>query len=341
MGSLGDLLYGSLLVLLLVPSLVNAIATHIALRDIVRLLQNNIKFLQRAPKSSPQTDLPYFMPAAVGGEYSETSQWIGPPYKHYNSYILRYRDKTNIRKDVAETLAGTSPAEEAEAPVAQNPTPRNHKSGFGNADLNPPAVFHADEGRRDPNQEMPQACTKKGKKAEDVSSDSSREPFSSEEGSVNLERSTSKSGKHNSKASKSKKKICKSRESKAKAKAKANGGGKRRDLNPVPGDGETQDKTVQEEPPLEAPAPDQDSDPAQEVPPAAQEDADRFAAGALVAIEENAIQDQGKDGGGRDHRNHRKRGKGRNRKDRRNRKNRKNCKGSLDEHVDDVLDSLL
>ncbi|KAL8860281.1 MAG: hypothetical protein Q9178_003252 [Gyalolechia marmorata] len=151
------------------------------------------------------------MPSAVGGEYSETSQWIGPPHKHYNSYILRYRDKTNIRKDVAETLAGSSPAEEAEAPVAQNPAPRNHNSAFGNADSNPPAVFHADEGWRDPNHEMPQACTKEGKKAEDVGSDSSREPFSSEEGSVHLEGMTPKSGKHKSKESKRKKKLRKSR----------------------------------------------------------------------------------------------------------------------------------
>ncbi|KAL8860282.1 MAG: hypothetical protein Q9178_003253 [Gyalolechia marmorata] len=115
------------------------------------------------------------------------------------------------------------------------------------------------------------------------------------------------------------------RESKAKVEAKANGGGKRRDLNPVPGDGDPQDKTVQEEPPLEAPAPDQDSDPAQEVPPAAQEDADHLAAGALVAIEENAVENQGKDRSGKDHRNNRKRGKGR------NRKNRKTRKRSLDE----------
>ena len=78
-GSLGDLLYGSLLVLLLLSSLVNAIVMHIALRDIVRLLQDNIQLLQRAPKASPQTDLPHFMPSAVGGEYSETSQWTGPP----------------------------------------------------------------------------------------------------------------------------------------------------------------------------------------------------------------------------------------------------------------------
>ncbi|KAL8917903.1 MAG: hypothetical protein Q9172_005634, partial [Xanthocarpia lactea] len=117
-----------------------------------------------------------------------------------------------------------------------------------------------------------------------------------------------------------------------------NGGSKRRDLNPVPRDGETQDKTVQEEPPLEAPAPDQDSDAAQEAPPAAQEDADRLAAGALVAIEQNAVQDQGKDGGGRDHRDHRKRGKGRKRKDRRNRRN---GNEALMNKVDDVSDSLL
>ena len=128
------------------------------------------------------------------------------------------------------------------------------------------------------------------------------------------------------------------RKSKAKAKVKASAGGKRRDVNPAPGDRERQDKNEQGEPPIEAPAPNQDSGPAQEVPPAAQEDADRLAAGALVAVEQNAVQDQGNDGGGRDHRNHRKRGKGRNRKDRRSRKvhrNRKNGRLSPDEQGDE------
>ncbi|KAL8770657.1 MAG: hypothetical protein Q9209_003725 [Squamulea sp. 1 TL-2023] len=125
-GSPENLLYWSILVLLLLFYRMKVIAIYEALGDIVRLLQDNAQLLQDATKSPPQTELPHFMPPAEGGEYTETSQWTGPAYKHFNYYVLQYRGKNNTKENqlTSPVVKVEAPIKAAKTPFRQNSSPR-------------------------------------------------------------------------------------------------------------------------------------------------------------------------------------------------------------------------
>ncbi|KAL8781965.1 MAG: hypothetical protein Q9213_005773 [Squamulea squamosa] len=110
----------------------------------VRLLQDSAQLLQGAMKSSLQTELPHFMPSGEGGEYSETSHWTGPPYKHFNNYVLQYRGKSNIKENLVEDLHQTNPVVEVEAPTKEAKTPfrQNPSSRTQTVDSHNASVDH-------------------------------------------------------------------------------------------------------------------------------------------------------------------------------------------------------
>ncbi|KAL8679180.1 MAG: hypothetical protein Q9186_004525 [Xanthomendoza sp. 1 TL-2023] len=92
------LLYATLVIFSIIFWTMGIFAIRFALRDtVVHLLpkQHASGQHKEEEEEEEQDHLPYFKPlATTRGNYTETSTWIGPPYRDFESYVLRYDGKS-------------------------------------------------------------------------------------------------------------------------------------------------------------------------------------------------------------------------------------------------------